>query len=262
MIALLLSAAFAADCPRPIPLNEFGSTLEKAEKAFADLDDVGFRDTVNEIAGLQLPCLSDAIQPKLAARHHRVMALHLFTIGDEESAKKAVESARVSDPEYAWTDALLQADHPLRVHYESADADSKSRKAPEPRSGSLAFDGENTRKRPKFRPTIAQIFDQSGQPKSTTYLGPREPLPAYRAIPRKRTTLIISSASAVAISGILYGLAHASRGNLFNSARDQTISAKTLDAKRSRTNGLTLASGAFLGIGIGAGVGAVLIGEQ
>lgn len=264
MIAVLLAlfTAFAADCPRQVPISEFETTLQRAESAFSELDDVGFRDAVNVLAGLQLPCLSASIPKNVAARHHRVMSLHLFSIGDEESAMRAVEAARLNDPEFSWPDALLPSDHPLRQHYESAEVTDKARKVPEPRSGSLGFDGTNSRKRPKFQPTVAQIFDQSGQPQSTTYLGARDPLPAYRAIPRQRTTLMIGSGSAVVISGVLYGLAHASRGNLFSSARDQSVSAKTLDAKRDRTNGLTLASGAFLGLGIGAGVGAALIGER
>lgn len=259
---MLANPASAIECGEPVRTEEFEKALGEAEQAFIEFNEIGFRDKVTELAGILLPCVKDALPRKTVAQHHRMMAMHLLMVGDEEGSFSAVEAAKVADPEYAFPDELLDAQHPVRMHYDTYVVEESTKKVPEPRSGSVAFDGETTRRRSKLHPTVAQLFDEQGLALSTTYLGPREPLPPYRAIPRRRNTLIMASASALVVSGSMYGLAWAQRGNLFASASNQELSAKTLDAKRARTNGLTFASGAFLGVAIGTGVGAVLIGEQ
>ena len=255
-------SALAFECVKPVTADELNKTIEAAETAFIELDEDGFRDKVNDAAGLLLPCVSEALDDATVARHHRLMALHLMAMGDESGAFAAADAAKAADPEYVWPDDLLNAEHPLRIHYEAAEPSKKTRRVPEPRQGSIAFDGEHTRNRPAFQPTVAQIFDAQGLALSTTYLASREPLPPYRAIPRRRNTLIVASGSALVIAGSLYGMAFAQRSNLFTSAKDQSVAADDLNAKRDRTNALTLASGAFLGISIGTGVAAALIGEQ
>ncbi|MEZ4319649.1 MAG: hypothetical protein R3F61_19190 [Myxococcota bacterium] len=262
LLGLLTSGAHAIECAKPVTLAELDAALESAEAEYRDLNEVGFRDRVNEEAGLMLPCLADPLPRELVGRHHRVMALHLLMIGDEPGSLLAAEAAKIADPTYTFPDDLLPPGHPVREHYQAYEPEALVRTVPEPRTGSIAFDGTNARKRPKLHPTVAQLFDEQGLAQSTTYLGPREPLPPYRAIPRKRNTLILSSASALVVSTTMYGLAWAQRGNLFNTANDPTVSAETLDAKRARTNGLTLASGAFFGIAVGTGVSAALIGER
>jgi hypothetical protein len=262
LTAILASTAFAVECAQPVAPADLEATLTAADEASAALDDATFRDKVNVAAGLLLPCVNAPLSPTLAAHHHRVMALHLLTTGDEVGARSAVEAAKAADPTYVFPDDLLPANHPLRQHYEAWDVDPPARNVPEPREGSLAFDGQNGRRRPKLHPTIAQRFDAQGMAQSTSYLGAREPLPPYRAIPRQRTALMLGSASALVVSGTMYGLAWAQRGDLFASAADPDVSADTLDAKRGRTNGLTIGSGAFFAIAVGAGVGAAAIGER
>lgn len=262
LATFLATTAHGFECGAPVRLDELASALEQAEAAYIDLDEVGFRDKVNELAGILLPCAKDAFPPTLASRHHRLMALHLLMVGDEPGALSAIEAAKIGDPEFMFPDDLLPPTHPLRAHYEAYVPHPKTRNVPEPRVGSIAFDGQHTRRRSKIHPTVAQLFDEQGLAQSTTYLGARETLPPYRAIPRRRNTLILGGASALVVSATMYGLAWAQRGDLFSSASDQALTAKHLDSKRARTNGLTLASGAFLGIAIGAGVGAAMIGEQ
>ncbi|MCB9678736.1 MAG: hypothetical protein H6737_26775 [Alphaproteobacteria bacterium] len=259
---LLLASAHAIECVKPVSPAELDEALAKAETEYVDLNEIGFRDRVNEAAGLLLPCLADPLPLETVAHHHRVMAMHLLMIGDEPGALKAVEAAKVAQPDYAFPDELLPADHPVRAHYDAYAPEVATRTVPEPRSGSIAFDGANSRKRPKTHPTIAQLFDPQGLAQSTTYLGPRDPLPPYRAIPRQRNMLIVGSGASLAVSGLMYGLAWGQRGNLFKSAQDQSLSADVLDGKRARTNALTFTSGAFFGIAVGAGVGAALIGER
>lgn len=262
ILSLPLGAAHAFECAEPVPPKALDKALEGAEKAFADLDDVGFRDRVNEVAGILLPCVSQALPPATAARYHRVMALHLFTIGDEASARSALDAAKLADPTYVFEASLLPDSHPLVEHYTGSEPDDKTRNVPEPRVGSIAFDGTVDRARSKTLPALVQLFDEQGLSQSTGYLGPRESLPPYRAIPRQRTTLILSSGGALVASGTLYALAWAQRGNLLAAAQDPTTGKDTLDSKRNRTNALVLGSSAFLGISIGTGVGAALIGER
>lgn len=262
LILLASPSAHAFECSEPVQPERLDSALKRAETAFADLDDIGFRDTVNEIAGILLPCVSRALPRPLVARYHRVMALHLFTIGDEEGAKDALDAARLADPEFAFDGSLLPDTHPLREHYAGPSPDESTRKVPEPRSGSIAFDGTVTRARPNDLPALVQLFDEQGLSQSTSYLGPRESLPPYRAIPRQRTTLVLSSGAALAISGTMYGLAWAQRGSLVTSAQDPATSKEALDSRRNRTNALVLGSAAFFGISVGTGIGAAVIGER
>lgn len=262
VLALVVGVANAWECPAPVDPGTLQATLDAADDASIALDDAKFRDLVNQAAGIELPCVSGALPPATVAHHHRVMALHLLTVGDDAGAKVALEAARAADPEYVFPDELLPPGHPLRDHYEQTEVRVTTRRVPEPRAGSVSFDGRNSRNRPKVHPTIAQFFDAQGQATSTTYVGPREPLPPYRAIPRQRNVLLLSSASALVISGTMYGLAWAQRGDLFDTALQADATAGTLNAKRDRTNALTVGSGAFLGIAVGTGVGAVLIGER
>lgn len=265
LMALTLAfpiTASAFECVEPVQPAALDKALAGAETAFSDLDDVGFRDRVNEIAGILLPCVSQALPKQAVARYHRAMALHLFTIGDEPSARAALDAAKLTDPEYAYTDALLPDTHPLRIYYAESEPDDSTRRVPEPRVGSIAFDGTVERRRSKSLPALVQLFDEQGLSQSTGYLGAREPLPPYRAIPRKRTTLMLSSGGALAVAGTMYGLAWAQRASLLSSAQDPNTSKGVLDSKRARTNALVLGSSAFLGISIGTGVGAALIGER
>lgn len=262
LLAFLTPNAQAFECVEPIQPEALDTALEQAETAFAELDDIGFRDKVNEIAGILLPCVAQALPRPVVARYHRAMALHLFTIGDEAGALAAIDAAKLTDPEFTFSDDLLPPNHPLREHMQSVEPDDASRKVPEPRSGSIAFDGTVTRDRSKTLPVLVQLFDEQGLSQSTTYLAPREPLPPYRAIPRQRTTLILASATSLIVSGTMYSLAWAQRGNLVQSAQDPAFSKELLDAKRNRTNALVVGSSVFFGISVGTGVGAALIGER
>jgi hypothetical protein len=262
LFSLFLPAAQAVECGTPVDPAEVDAALTAAETEFSGLNEAGFRDKMNEANGILLPCVREPLPPEVVAHHHRVMALNLLLVGDEPAALRAAEAARVANPDYAFSDDFLAPDHPVRAHYEAYEPDQKTRTVPEPRVGHLTFDGQTTRDRPKTHPTIAQLFDGQGNAVSTRWLAARDPLPEYRAIPRRRTTLIIGSGAALLLAGTTYGMAWAQRGNLFESAKDPNTDADTLNAKRGRTNALTFVSGAFLGVSIGLGAGAATIGEQ
>ncbi len=259
--SIVVSAAPAA-CPERTPAEELARAVEETEQALRDLDDQGFRDRFNVLAGLALPCAAELVDPGLAVRYHELMGLHLFAVGDAHNAALSVVAARRLDPEASIPDDLVSPDHELRRAWAEDDGRARYRRVPEPRSGSLAFDGIGGRDRPAGVPTLLQRFDESGLLASTTYLGAREPLPDYPAVPRTRAALVGSASAAGAASVVLFALAGVARGNLYDTAADPSAPAEELD--RLRTLGNTWTALGTIGLvgGLGAGTAAILVGER
>lgn len=261
MLVWLAASAWAIECEASVPLEELNATLEEAEKAYIDFDDVVFRDKVNIAAGILLPCIGDALPADTAARYHQLTTLHLMNIGDEANAKLALWASRAAHPEGELSVELFPEGTPAREWWSGFEP-GKTRKVPEPRYGSVAFDGEHTRSRPADLPHVFQLFDEAGMARSTSYLAPREPLPAYPAIPRQRNALLGCGAGSVAGSAVLLGAAWAVRGSMISAARDLSTPAEQLDRQRGTMNGLALGSAALFGVGVGCGAGAAVIGER
>ena len=252
-----ITVVWAVECSAKTDAAALEAGLERAERALGELDEQGMQQEVVTLSAEVLPCLGQPLVEPVAARFHRLMAIHLFSLGQEEGALQTITAAKALDPAYVWNDAMLPASHPLRVAWDAADA-PKTHKVPEPREGFLVFDGISGRARPKGVPTISQRLDASGSPTWTTYLGPREPLPAYREIPRRRNALLGCAIGGGAVGLGTWVASNVSKGDLKRSARDQSVSADVLDGKRSRSNVLQATSWVGFGIGIGCGVGAVI----
>lgn len=261
MLIWIATVAWGLECEAAVPLAELEATLGEAERAWVDFDDTLFRDKINIAAGILLPCVGDALPAELAVRYHQVTALHLQSIGDEANARLALQAAHAAAPDAELSLTLFPEGSPARDWWTEWEP-GKTRRIPEPRYGSIAFDGTHTRARPAELPHIFQLFDESGLARSTSYLAPREPLPPYPAIPRQRNTLLACSAGGVAGSAVLLGAAWAVRGALIRNAGDPTTPADTLDGQRGTVNALSLASAGLLGAGAGCGVGAAVIGER
>jgi len=257
-----LAIALGVECKDPIPLEELSRSLDVAEQAYIDFDDTGFRDQINVLTGLQLPCVGDAVPPALARRTHTLIGLHFLAIGDESNAKLSLEAAHAAEPEADLDRRLIPEGHPAEAWWADDAAGKKTHKVPEPRVGSVAFDGEHTRARRAELPQVFQLFDETGHARFTQYLAPRQPLPSYAAIPRQRNLLIGCSAGATAASGALFAGSWATRGALLRGAQDPTTPADTLDSQRATMNGLAVTSAALFGVGTGCGIGALLIGER
>jgi len=261
MVLGLLATAWALECEEPVPLEELQATLGEAEQAYIDFDDTLFRDKVNIAAGVLLPCVGDALPAQTAIRYHQVTSLHLLTIGDEANARLALQAARAVDPEAELNTELFPEGSPGAEWWASWE-EGKEHRVPEPRYGSIAFDGEHTRQRPRDLPHIVQLFDESGLARTTRYLAPREPLPAYPAIPRQRNALIGCGVGGAVGSAVLLGGAWAARSALLRNASDLSTPADQLDGQRATMNGLALGSATLLGVGVGCGAGAAVIGER
>jgi hypothetical protein len=261
MIALLfLASAYALDCPEGVPPAALDASLDEAEEAVLDLDDEAFRDDVNTLTGLLLPCAAEVTAPAQAARIHRTMAARRFAVGDEQGAKSAARAARHLDPE-ADFGALLPDTHDLSLAWSEAEP-VRARRVPEARSGSTSFDGVNGRERPVGVPTVFQVLDNAGLPTSTVYLGPNEPLPAYPAIPRRRNALLVCTGAGVVLGGVAYGLAWAERSAMLEAGADPDTPGSKLLGQRRAANALSVSSGFAFGAAAGCGVGAVLVGER
>lgn len=262
MLLAWLSFAFAIECKEPIPLEELSRSIDVAEQAYIDFDDTGFRDQVNILSGVHLPCVGDPVAPALVRRTHTLIGLNFLAMGDEPNAELSIKAAHAADPEARIDRRLIPEGHPADAWWADEEAGAKTRKVPEPRIGSVAFDGEHTRARRAELPTVFQIFDETGHARSTHYLGARQPLPSYAAIPRQRNLLLGCSAGSVAASGALFAGSWATRGSLIRGAQDPATTADVLDGRRSTMNGLAVASAALFGVGAGCGVGAYVIGER
>lgn len=262
MILAWLSVAWAIECKEPVALDQLSLSLDAAEQSFIDFDDAAFRDRVNIISGVMLPCVGDPVPPALASRTHTILGLHFLAMGDEANAALSIKAARAVDPESSIDRRLFPEGHMAEEWWNDTELANKSRTVPEPRFGSIAFDGTHTRARRSELPQVFQIFDESGQARSTQYLAPRQPLPAYAAIPRQRNMLIGCSAGSAVGAVAMFAGSWAARGSLVRNAQDLTVSADTLDGKRSTMNGLAVGSAALFGVGAGCGAGAVAIGER
>ena len=262
LLGLMVHTAAAIECTEPVQQSAMVTAMDEAEQAYANLDEDGFRDGVNEIAGLMLPCIGEALDPTVTARYHRLMALRLHEIGDEDNASGSVLAARTVAPDAPFDEALVPSNHALRSLWEASPPDEETKKVPEPRYGSLAFDGEIGRDRPKNRPTVAQVFDDTGVAQTTLYLGAREPLPSYAAVPRRRNMLIGCAAGAGVGAGVTYGLSWSNRSRMFNQAAIQDTSDVDLDGLLVSTNVMSLLSTSLVAVTAGCGTGAVLVGER
>jgi hypothetical protein len=262
MLLAWLTIALGVECKEPIPLDELARSLDVAEQAYIDFDDTGFRDQVNILSGVHLPCVGDPVAPALVRRTHTVIGLHFLAMGDEANAELSIKAAHAADPDARVDRRLIPEGHPADAWWVDEETAEKTRKVPEPRVGSVAFDGEHTRARRAELPAVFQLFDETGRARSTQYLGPRQPLPSYAAIPRQRNILLGCSAGSVAASAALLGGSWAARGSLIRGAQDPTTAADVLDGRRASMNGMAVASAALFGVGTGCGVGAYLIGER
>jgi hypothetical protein len=189
------------------------------------------------------------------------MAVHLMGLGNDDGAAQSMRAARRADPALAVPD-WFPASHPLRAALEAGGTTAASRKVPEPRSGSLAFDGLGGRFRPADLPTVVQLFDESGRAIATDYLGPRDPLPAYAAVPRLRTTLVVSASASGAVAMGLLAASVASRGALFDAAADRRTDAAQLDHLRATTNLFALGGAGAVALTLGLATGAWTVGSR
>jgi hypothetical protein len=277
--------AFADDssCPELVLSFALRGAAERAETAFGATRVEDFQGAILEI-DQALPCLMDPVDPELAAFIHRMKGLGAFIERDQDRARQAFASARSLQPDYAWPETLIPWGHPLLALYEALPIDDASYETvPMPAAGWVYMDGRPSEPRPREWPTILQVSDAEGAVQLSSYLWPSDALPAYgdkvpapiaaevpaveaRELPvtvaatsttvhtGPRPWLVATAGGAAVASGVLYALAARSHEQY----QDPATPFDDLDAARSRTNGLVLASAGAAGLALGTGVGAFI----
>jgi hypothetical protein len=262
MLAVAVAGvALALDCPQHLTRSQLASQLAGAEEAYATMATDGFRDQMNEIVGITLPCLGDVVPTPLAGRTHRLMSVQQLELGNASAAEASARAARSLEPEAPFPESWLPADHPLRLAWQDA-GPTRARRVPEPREGALAFDGVTGRTRPVGVPTVVQLFAADGIAVQTRYLGASDPLPDYRAIPRQRTALALGAAGTGAAAVASWAASWLQYRSLLAQSDDPTVAAATLDDQRTAVNASYVAGGLLFGVSAGLGIGAVVMGPR
>lgn len=255
---LWMTLALAAPCEHAAKLTELTEGLDRAEQAVRDLDPPAMQRELVLLSTDVVPCMIEPIPSSVASRFHRMMAIQLHSREQTDAANASVQAAHNLAPETSFPDDVLPADHPLRVSWSSSQAE-KLRKVPEPRVGLVAFDGRSGRRRPIGVPTLVQLVDESGLATQTQYLSPREPLPTYPVVPRRRNALIGCgiAGGAVGIGGTVAAVAL--RDGLKGAAKDPATSGEQLRSRQRLVNGAQAVGLLGFGLGIGCGLGAVIV---
>jgi hypothetical protein len=258
MLLALAAATEPVDCPHAVDAESMLAKLEQAETAYADLEVALFAANVNG-ATLDVPCMSEAATPEVAARLHRLLGLRSYA-DNPDASMESLAAARVLDPSYRFPDAMLPEGHALRNAFEALPVEGPTTRVPEPRHATLLMDGIASRGRPVGRATWVQLRAMDGTIAASNYIFPEQPLPTYRAIPRTRNSLIAATAGAAVASASLYGLAWATRATFDDTASGATR--QDVERQRSTINGLLIASGALAAAGAGGMVGIMVVGQR
>jgi hypothetical protein len=176
-------------CVETVGTPAVTQALLESETAFAARDLPTFNAAI-ERAESALPCVSNVVVPALAARMHLVEGLRWFVTstgeGDSSSsrAKTAFAAYRMLEGAETEPPALIPTDitHPLRQAFFAAPLNAAAAVPVPPvasQQGALRFDGAAVHARPTDRPTVFQRLDGSARVRSTVYLWPEDPLPAY-----------------------------------------------------------------------------------
>ena len=274
MIPLLLTLAIAhaADCLAPASPDAISAKFDAAEAAYKTLEVEVFSSSLDE-AALMLPCLDVAVTPAFAARYHRMRGLRSSLDRDPARATQSFAAARVIEPDYSFPTSLIPEGHSVRSQYASLDVTApETIPVREPIEGWLAFDGARGLTRPTGWPSIVQLYDAQGLVRSTDYLFPSDPLPAYKAKPlpvsatarvpkplSPKLPLAIGAGVVGVGAGVLYALA-ASSAQEFN-VYDESYTLDDMERMKGRTNGLVYASVGAGVLAVAGGLGVAFVGH-
>jgi hypothetical protein len=228
--------------------------LDGAEAAWG-VEEESFRVALASVrAGV--PCLSQPLEPTQAARLHRIYGLAAWLERDVDGARLAFAASRSADPGYSFPLTMVPAGNPVRRLYESAAGAEGSVAVPPARGATILLDGQVADSRPTTRAVLFQL-STGAEARSTAWLVPTDPLPAYpRPGDGLRVPLLIGAGAAALGGGALLALAA-------NTASDTTppASQAELDARVSTNHGLVIAGGGLGLAAVGLGATAFIAGR-
>lgn len=237
-------------CDAPVPLPELVEVVERAEAAYAALDEPAFLLEVDTLS-VRVPCLAETLPPAWSARVHRVFAVRLFGEQPERSLA-SVAAARSADGalELPW----IRPPHPLAEAW-AAPPDPATVRLPRPKGdGALWIDGVPTRERPVARAAVVQ-WEEGAEVRSTTLLFPDDPVPAYAHVSPLRRGLAVGAGGATAAAIGAWAGAMAARSAF--GAPDHDLA--ELERLQTTANALTLGSLGLLATGGGLLVGSLVV---
>ncbi len=178
-VSLLLAATAQAECEQPSTTGDLYDAVEKAQKAFIDLEFETFAEATTA-AETALPCVQEPIQRHLAAELHRIFGLRGAINRDPVVTTQAFAAARSLEPNYTFPVEMVPEGSPVLTDYKTIDlATGEFTAMAQPRMGRLEFDGRPSLRRPNSWPTLAQYVDVSGKILWTNYLTPSDEFPFY-----------------------------------------------------------------------------------
>jgi hypothetical protein len=180
---LLISAAFAAECPSPTRAEQVGGDVEEAMIAFATLDEDGFRASATK-ASAELPCLSELMPAGRVAAYHRMMGVRAFLDGDLTGSQRSFAASLAIEPSYVLSAKIAPEGGKLSRAYEAARSLSVSDAAsfPVPRGPRTYVDAVVGNSRIPELPAIVQVVD-GGTTTLTVYVAGGAPMPSLTGGP-------------------------------------------------------------------------------
>lgn len=236
MITWVASVAAGAPACPPVHADELEATIERAEQAYAMLDEASFLQELDDLA-VRTPCLAEPVPPALVARYHRAIALRLYGTRPEQ-ALASVGAARAADPDLPlpW----VSPDHPLGQAW-SQPPDATTERLPRPKHGALWLDGVSARRRPEARAALVQWFPETGDA-SSSLVFPDDPFPSYPHVSPARRGLVVGAFGAFAVAAGTWAGALVARSDF--QQPDHELA--ELQRLRTTANGLTIGSGVLV----------------
>lgn len=268
MIALFFATAVAGDCPVGDPIDrtvdDLEASFELAEETFVGNPD-RFGRVVSGPVKITAGCLAEPITVELAARYHRLYAIHQDPSGkfglDSGVVAASFRAARALEPAYTFPDDLLPPSHGLRAAWDALPPETPAtERVRAPRHGQLWFDGTPGLERPTSAATFLQWTDATQAVVLSAYVPAGAPLPDYPRVPVLRRGL---TAGAIGTGVVATGLY---TGALIAEARlkgpDPPRDLDRLRALERTNHGLFLGSVSSAAVAVGLGVSALLVGER
>lgn len=179
MLLSLATLAYAECSSSRIAATELKARIERAERAYVEMDESGFARSHDEVVR-GLNCLDEPISPALAAAWHRNDALAAFLAGDESRTISSLQAASRIAAANAISETLAPRGTELRTLADRARSTLSTATRSLPATGWV--DGTRTNRRPESVPTIVQFAETDGRIRWTGYLRPNQEPPAM-AVP-------------------------------------------------------------------------------